>query len=310
MKAYRLLLFTLIGVVSISCRKDDAPSIAPPRDFQVQYDTDIELIEDYLDEHYMTLDAENNVTFVKIPEGGTQESIREQQQFPLQFRMLKSDRRNSNLVDGLVNDAVDYKMYYMIINEGGGDRPGVVDSVFVSYKGWRMDNVVFDQNSAPIWFENNNVVPGFRQILTQLKTAESFSDNPDGTISFNNFGNAIVFVPSGLGYFNTSPANIGSYQNLIFQVQLQSLYYRDQDRDGIKSNNEVYGDNLDVWKQDSDGDNIPDFLDIDDDGDFVLTKIEIKDPDGNYYDFESIPDCNGDTTTPGRLKKHINPLCQ
>jgi hypothetical protein len=97
---------------------------------------------------------------------------------------------------------------------------------------------------------------------------------------------------------------------LIFQIQLQSVYYRDQDRDGIKSNDEVYGDNLDVWKQDSDGDNVPDFLDIDDDGDFVLTKIEIKDPDGNYYDFESIPDCNGDTTTPGRLKKHIDPLCQ
>ena len=310
MKLYRFLLFTLLVVVSISCREDDGPSIAPPRDFQVQYNTDIELIEDYLDEHYMTVDAENNVTFVKTPEGGTQESIREQQQFPLQFRMLKSDRRNSNLVTGLVNDAVDYKMYYMIINEGGGNRPGVVDSVFVSYKGWKMDNVVFDQNNAPIWFENNNWVPGFRQILTQLKTAESFSDNPDGTINFNNFGNAVVFIPSGLAYFNTSPANIGAYQNLVFQIKLNGLYYRDQDRDGIKSNDERYGANFDIWKQDSDDDNIPDFLDIDDDGDAILTKIEIKDTDGNYFDFESIPDCNGDTTTPTRIKKHIDPSCQ
>ena len=310
MKVSHFLLFLFLSSILLSCKKDPAPVVAPPRDFQVQYDEDIVLIDDYLNEHYLTVDAENNVTFTKIPEGGTQQSIREQQLFPLQFRTLKSDRRVTNLVDGLVDDPVDYKMYYMIINEGGGVRPGVVDSVFVSYKGWKLDNVVFDQNNTPIWFENNSVVPGFRQILTQIKTAENFADNPDGIVNFNNFGNAVVFIPSGLAYFNTSPANIGAYKNLIFQIKLQSVLYRDQDRDGIRSKDERYGDNLDIWKQDSDGDNVPDFLDVDDDDDFVLTKIEIKDPEGNYYDFESIPDCNDDTTTTGRLKKHIDPLCQ
>jgi hypothetical protein len=310
MKSLRFIVLPLLVFVGISCEKDDAPSIAPPRDFAVQYTTDAQLLEDYLANNYLTVDSNNNVTIQEIPEGGTQLSILEQQEFPLQHRIVKNDRRNSNLVDGLVADPVDYKLYYIILNEGGGVSPSAVDSVFVSYKGWRMDNVVFDQNISPIWFENNNVVSGFRQILTQLRTAESFTDNPDGTVTFSNYGNALVFVPSGLGYFNTSPANIGAYQNLVFQVNLHSLYYRDQDRDGIKSKNEIYEGNFDVWKQDSDGDNIPDFLDIDDDGDNVLTKIEIKDQNGDYYDFDLIPDCNGDVTTPNRIKKHVNPECQ
>lgn len=310
MKAFRLSFILLLIISNFACEKDDAPSIAPPRDYGVQYTTDAQSIETYLEEHYLTVDASNNVTIAEIPEGGTQLSIKLQQEYPLQHVMVRNDKRNTNLVDGLVVDPTEYKLYYILLNEGGGQTPGLVDSVFVSYKGWRLDNVVFDQNDAPIWFENNNVVPGFRQILTKIKTAVSFSDNPDGTISFNNAGNVLVFIPSGLGYFNTSPTNIGAYQNLVFQIKLNGLYYRDQDKDGIKSNDERYGANFDIWKQDSDDDNIPDFLDIDDDGDAILTKIEIKDADGNYFDFESIPDCNGDTTTPTRIKKHIDPSCQ
>jgi hypothetical protein len=301
-------LFFLLMVVS--CQKDDDNVLAPPRDFAIQYATDLADIETYLNTHYMVVDAADNVAFLEIPAGGTQTSIAAQQDFPLQFKVIKNDRRITSLVDGLVADPVDYKLYYLILNEGAGNKPGVVDSVFVNYKGWKLDNTTFDQSNSPVWFENNSVVSGFRQILTEIGTAESFSDNPDGTVSFSNFGNAIVFVPSGLGYFNASPLNIGAYQCLVFQVQLQSLLYRDQDRDGIRSKDEIYGDNTNIWIQDTDGDNIPDFLDIDDDGDAVLTKVEIKDASGNYYDFSAIPDCNGDVTNPARTKKHVDPTCQ
>uniref|UniRef100_UPI00404A8DF5 FKBP-type peptidyl-prolyl cis-trans isomerase n=1 Tax=Flavobacterium sp. TaxID=239 RepID=UPI00404A8DF5 len=310
MKAFRLLSIFLLGIILFSCNKDDSPTIAPPRDYDVQYATDIELIENFLTENYLTVDANLNVTFSEIGETGTEANIFQQQDYPLQFVTVKNDKRNSNLVDGLVEDPVDYKLYYIMLNEGAGSSPSTVDSVFVSYKGWRLDDVVFDQNDSPIWFDSNNLVSGFRQMLTLMKTAESFTDNPDGTVDFLNFGNAVVFIPSGLGYFNSSPVNIGSYQNLIFQLQMKSLNYKDHDRDGIRSKDEKYGANTNIWAQDTDGDNVPDFLDIDDDGDNFLTKIEIKDANGDYYDFEDIPSCSGDVTDPNRLKKHIDPACQ
>jgi len=310
MKAIRFLILLLFVTFIFSCEKDDSPSIAPPRDYGVQYTADADTIEVYLENNYLVVDANNNATILPITDENIQTSIKEQQEYPLQYVMVRNDKRNTNLVDGLVDDATEYKLYYIILNEGGGQTPSVVDSVFVGYKGWTTKNVVFEEYQEPTWGDYNNFVSGFRQILTKVKTAESFIDNPDGTVSFANAGNVIVFIPSGLGYFNTSPSGVGAYQNLVFQIRLNGLYYRDQDRDGIRSKDERYGENLDIWQQDSDGDNVPDFLDIDDDGDSVLTKIEIKDPDGNYYDFESIPDCNGDTTTPGRLKKHIDPLCQ
>lgn len=310
MEAIRFLLLFLFVAFIFSCDKDDSPSIAPPRDYGVQYTADADTIEAYLENNYLVIDANNNATILPITDENTQTSIKLQQEYPLQYVMVRNDTRNTNLVDGLVNDATEYKLYYIILNEGGGQTPSVVDSVFVGYKGWTTKNVVFDENQEPTWGDNNNFVSGFRQILTKVKTAESFIDNPDGTVSFTNAGNVIVFIPSGLGYFNLGPNSIGSYQNLIFQIKLNSLLYRDHDRDGIRSKNEKYGTNTDIWKQDSDGDNVPDFLDIDDDGDTILTKVEIKDAEGNYYDFDAIPDCNGDTTSPDRIKKHVNPACQ
>lgn len=309
MKTFRLLTITLLGIILFSCSKDDSPTVAPPRDYDVQYLTDIEVIDTFLTNHYMTVDANLNVTFSEIGDGD-QLNIFEQQDYPLQFVTVKNDKRNSNLVDGLVEDPVDYKLYYIMLNEGVGSSPSTVDSVFISYKGMRVSDLsVFDQNEAPIWLDQNNLVSGFRQSVSMLKTAASFSDNPDGTVDFSNFGNMVVFLPSGLAYFNGSPVDIGAYQCLIFQLKLKSLNYRDHDQDGIRSKDEKYGGNLNIWTQDSDGDNIPDFLDIDDDGDNFLTKIEIKDENGDYYDFDGIPSCSGDVTNPNRVKKHLDSSC-
>ncbi|MDV7390287.1 hypothetical protein RZS08_02985, partial [Arthrospira platensis SPKY1] len=95
----------------------------------------------------------------------------------------------------------------------------------------------------------------------------------------------------------------------VFQIKLKRVFYRDHDNDGILSKDEVYGNTTHPRLQDTDGDNIPDFLDVDDDGDRVLTRIEITDSEGNIIPFDLIPDCNGNTTNPDRLKKHLDPTC-
>ena len=237
--------------------------------------------------------------------------------FPLQFKMVKNDSRVTNLVDGISKDPVEYKMYYLILNQGGGTNKATnVDSTFVSYRGWKLDNDEFDRNDTPFWSSypalttaEISLISGFRQFIPLLNPAESTVDNGDGTTSFVNAGVGVVFIPSGLGYYNTSRTGIPAYSPLVFTVRLDKVKYRDHDNDGIWSKNEDLNHNGDNFDDDTDGDNVPDFLDGDDDGDHTLTKFEIVNGQGVRYPFEAfdqIPDCQGNTTG---LKKHLDPSC-
>ena len=80
------------------------------------YDEDILEIEEYLHNNFITVDGDFNATVEVIPEGGTQTSIWDQTTYPLQFVTLKNDGRVTNKTDGRVNDDVEYKVYYLIIN--------------------------------------------------------------------------------------------------------------------------------------------------------------------------------------------------
>jgi FKBP-type peptidyl-prolyl cis-trans isomerase FkpA len=324
-----VLLIAVFSSVIFSCKKDDDDvTITPPRDRSEQYSDDIATIDAYLEGHYMTVDADMNVTISKIPTENSSDyvSIKDQTEYPLQFtEPVYNDNRASLLKGGRVIDPVEYKLYYIILNEGGGQRPTTVDSCFVEYRGWNFDNVEFDRTSTPNWItfpsfsdEQVSFISGFRQILPKMKTPETVTPNDDGTISYSNFGNCVVFIPSGLAYFNLSRGvNIPPYSNLVFQIKLKGLRYNDHDRDKILSKDEYYdpsGDaDIGLFNQDSDGDGIPDFLDTDDDGDGVLTRNELKIPGTTpqqYYQFNDIPSCSGDQVDPNRTKKHLDPLCQ
>lgn len=320
-----VLLIAVLSTVIFSCKKDDDDvTITPPKDRIVQYQTvDAGLIETYLEENYMIVDADMNVTIAKITDPLTQVSIKDQTDYPLQFiENVKNDTRQTYLKGGRIDDQADYKLYYIILNEGGGQRPTTVDSSFVDYKGWNFSNVEFDRTSSPVWTSfpssTNEFISGFRQILPKLKTPETVTPNDDGTISYSNYGNCVVFIPSGLAYFNLSRgANIPAYSNIAFQIKLKGLRYNDHDRDKILSKDEIYnpsGDtDIELFNQDSDNDGIPDFLDADDDADGVLTRNELKIPGTIpqlYYQFNDIPDCDGNQVDPNRTKKHLDPICQ
>ncbi|MFY0482248.1 FKBP-type peptidyl-prolyl cis-trans isomerase, partial [Flavobacterium sp. PLA-1-15] len=216
---------------------------------------------------------------------------------------------------------------------------------FVTYRGWTLDNSQFDIRNSPTWFTfpqisstEISVISGFRQFTSLLKSGDS-SENPDtGEITFSNYGSGVVFIPSGLGYFNRYQDNIPSYSPLVFTVRLHKIRERDHDRDGVKTKYESFGSE-DPYTIDTDGDGIPDFLDVDDDGDGYLTIREITKPTGEdvpytgpskYYPFDpivdnpatpedetetrGIPNCdsnpaNVDYTNPARLRRHLDPTC-
>lgn len=331
-----LVLITLLCFGTIlfnACNKEDTPT-SSLRDRQVVYDENIIEIREYLETNYLTFDANNNVTAELIPEGGTQTSIWETYAVDnfnntgvrsVPYKEVKNDIRRTLYTDGEGTDDVNYKLYYIKINEGGGVAPTSLDSTFVAYKGWNLNNVVFDQNNTGRWFTfpepNMSSISGFRQILSEIKTEGSYSVGGDGVVTHYDYGDIIVFIPSGLAYFGTTLTNISAYSPIAFRIKLFSRKERDHDGDRVLSNYEDFsydnngdriygidGDN-DFFNDDTDGDKTPDFLDVDDDGDGFLTKFEIRyEPDqvGNpgvydYYDYSSIPTCNG------TLKKHLDP---
>jgi len=311
------MLMVLISFLSFSCKDDDdATTVTPPNDRTEQYASDIDSIEKYLKSNYMTLDSDLNAVITEIPTGGSQVSIWDQTDYPLNSITVKNDTRLTIRTDGGIEDPVEYKLYYILLNEGGGQNPLTIDSSFVDYRGWNLDNVEFDRTSTPVWTSypiTNVFISGFRQILPIMKTAESIVENPDGTINYINAGNCLVFIPSGLAYYNSPQgANLPAYSSIVFQINLKTLDKIDHDSDRILSYMELYGTETDYFMQDSDGDLIPDFLDTDDDGDGFLTRNEFKisgtDPQ-EYYDFTTIPDCSGNTINPIRLKRYLDPSC-
>ncbi len=325
MKSVLKIALLVVGITTLfSCTKSDDVTIVPPRPHAEVYAEDIVKIEEFLANHYVTVDADFNTTFTQIAAGGTETPI--SQMTELEFKEVNA------------ND-ITYKLYYLKLREGSGENPTRVDSAFVSYKGNTVlkttsegANVftqnVFEYSQTPVWFALDQVITGWAEIIPRFKTG-THTLNANGTITFEDFGAGVLFVPSGLGYYNRNVSSIPEYSPLIFNFKLYNLRFRDHDQDGILSKYE-YGD-FDGIPTDTDGDGIPDYLDVDDDGDGYLTKFEIKKPlplqagqgSSLSYPFDpvlddpltptvdesepkGIPDASGDGTTPTRLRRHLD----
>lgn len=345
---YKIALSLLTIVASVSCQKssDDVQL----RGRQVVYDENISEIESYLKNNYLVINGDE--VEVKAIDAA-QTSIWDEYKDvnfgnEVPYKMVKNDLRNTIFTDGLYNDPVDYKMYYIVINEGGGQSPITIDSTYTAYKGWNFDNEVFDENTSGRWFTfpetSNASISGFRQILPEIKTAESSSlDSSSGLVTYTNYGNVVVFIPSGLAYFNKNISIIGAYSPIAFQIKLFALKERDHDFDHILTKYEDLNGNGDFFDDDTDGDKAPNFMDVDDDGDGFLTRREIKKPstensgESLYYPYNPIlvddpstpeneietkgiprkftgPVVNGyptpvdeDYTDPTRLRRHLDP---
>jgi FKBP-type peptidyl-prolyl cis-trans isomerase FkpA len=191
------------------------------------------------------------------------------------------------------DEIVPHNMYYIINREGNGQNPSVADSVFVSYKGFRpYSDDVFDSKPFPVWLDNVFNIRGFKEFTSFLKRGDVIINN-DGTYDFENFGIGFVIMPSKLGYYDNSTSKIPAYSPLIFQVNLHTLNVTDHDLDTINSIEEDLNGDNDLFNDDTDEDGIPNFQDIDDDNDGILTKDEYDQNGDNLpddSDNDGIPD--------------------
>ena len=332
-KYYFILLITTVSL--FSCSKDNAQAeITPPRDYATQYATELNDIETYLKENYIDVTVDQDVTITKIPAGGTQPSIwsyKDNTSFP---KLLSRDVKLH---------AITYKLYYLVLREGVGESPSNVDEVYTTYRGEYLASTVVEgaaKQTTTVFEEWKNepqranlfgYIRGWKEIFPQFKTGNSAS-NVDGTVSYTGFGAGVMFIPSGLAYYSSGNAGIPAYSPLIFSFKLYAMKRLDHEYqfvgqtmvpipDGILSYQEDLDGDGYVWTKeelpvgainpdDTDGDGIPDFLDTDDDGDGVSTRKEITDSNGKLIPFALIPSCDGNTTDPLRIKKHLDKSCK
>lgn len=282
-----LKAFSLIALITFfaSCKKDDDANVAPPRDYGVQYASDKDSIETFLKTHSidlntMTMDA----TFPLINKDNTDPSIWTQTEYPL--KNIKVTR----------ND-VEYTVYYLSFREGVKDSPTLGDNINFTYRGTIFDGTQFDfrqysSTEIPVY----GLIPGWWDIMPLFKSGIYVEGNEGEPAAFTDFGAGAMFLPSGLAYFNASPGGlVPTYACMAFTFQLLDVTYTDLDSDGILNKNEVAKPGDSVEYNDTDGDETPNYLDSDDDGDGRLTKDElrIKGQTNVFYKYEDIFDASG-----------------
>lgn len=340
---YKILSVVIFCVILASCSNNSNDDTTAIRDYAEQYATDLASIESYLDTHYLTYDADYNVTFDTLLPTSGHSSIRTDSSFHLGDTTI-------------VEDGINYKVYFIKFREGTQRRPTQVDSAYVSYKGTKLKKKatggedVFDSAQTPVWFKLQEVITGWAHMIPNFKTGTYTGGSGGDPIAYDNYGAGVMFLPSGLAYYQNSAGTISSYTPIVFSFKLLELQYRDHDGDGILSKDErnltepsplninpltnwcenpylgydFNGDGtLEIYDTDKDG--IPNMYDIDDDGDNYTTRSETKKrtvdlivtgPLGHYpfnptlTESKGVPNCgNSDFSSSTRLRKYLDPTC-
>lgn len=292
-----VLIFTLLF---ISCRNDDDGLVGLPevaRDDQQAVDGP--LLLSYLETHYFNSSdilaisnpSMNDIEITELPKDEFGD-----------YLPLPNPTENTLLIDAVETLSVnyldtDYDYYILRINQGGGNTFSFADDIRLNYSGNIADGTVFDSSTSPVVFDLTSLIPAWTLVAPTFNTAENFMFNNDGTISYNDAGVGVMFLPSGLGFYSSSTEDgaVSSYSNLIFKFEIFQFEQNDHDNDGVPSYLEdIDGNGFVVDIEDNtDGDNVADFLDVDDDGDGVLTINEDLEPD---TDLNVDADGDGDPT--------------
>jgi len=263
MKIKNLLVLFAICLAIFSCKKDDDDS--DDYDAASQSIIDDNTLIEYLKTHYLN-------------EDGALDTITNGQS------SLMVDSRLG--VQEIEYNEVDYKLYYLVKNEGSTISPSSVDSIYATYTGMLLDSTVFDSKTTFSWNIGSSaailssLIPGWQYGFTNFKGG-TIVQYEDESFDFEDYGEGILFIPSGLAYGNVSSGIIEENSPLIFEIALKSVNLIDHDYDGVDSKFEDLDGDNNLNNDDTDGDEIPNYYDDDDDGDGVLTIDEDANGDGD-----------------------------
>jgi FKBP-type peptidyl-prolyl cis-trans isomerase FkpA len=103
----------------------------------------------------------------------------------------------------------DSGLRYLITEEGSGDKPTVNSTVTVNYKGYTLNDVVFDETtSGPVTFELVRLIPAWQEGIPLSKKE----------------GKITLLCPSGLAYGSKGSGSIEPNEPLIFEIEVVDFY--------------------------------------------------------------------------------------
>jgi len=259
MKSRYLLLLLVVFTLLFSCKKNgsniNSVSVDPAKQAKVDNDS----LVAYLQTHYLNTDG--NLWTIKNGERSLYEDV---------------------ITQDVTFQDVNYKFYYLVVNEGTTIAPARSDSVLVKYSGFLLDSVKFDSRVLT-WLDLTSVVQGWKYGFPHFKGGEKVI-NPDESLSYINNGKGFIFFPSGLGFQDIPTATIPANSPLIFKIELNEVVHADHDNDGIWSHLEDLDNDGEVVGDDTDNDGFSNYRDPDDDGDTIKTRDEDVNGNGNVFD--------------------------
>lgn len=228
-------MFAFVFVTIWSCKKDDGPGIevVPPRLLsEVALENDA-TIKDFLDNHFYNYEEFANpgpnfnyrIVIDTIAGNNSDKTPLSQQ---VLTEVVKVSSTDLNLPSEETD--IEHTLYYLIAREGIGNQATAKDSVYLNYRGKRLDGTVFDSRlGSPTWFdlpgtlsETVQVPPavtGFRNGVAKFKAGGEIIDKGDGTFEVAGSGIGLIIMPSGLAYFQNSTVG-QAYAPLLFEVNL------------------------------------------------------------------------------------------
>ncbi len=304
----KAILAMAVSILLFSCGNDDGPDVEliPPRLLSEVVTEDEAALTEYLQTHFYNYEDFENppadfdfrivLDTIAGANGDKRPLIND-----VQSLALEVSSEDFGLED---NETVSHTLYYLIPRNGTGETPTVADSTYIRYEGSLLSGVTFDATSDYTWQYLPFFLRGYSQAVARIQVGSDIVVNPDGTTEITNAGVGVIFLPSGLAYFNGSSNGIPPYSPLIFKVSV-GLFVSDTDydNDGIPSIMEDLNGDGDVTNDNTDADQeqrfrapaLPNHLDSDDDGDGIPTRDEIEiDAQGNITfpdsDNDGIPD--------------------
>ncbi len=257
-------------LMASSCKEDEPTPEIPIKDRIEQYNNvEKDSIEVYMKTHYYVLDAQYNVTIDTIDPAGSHMSIWDDPNLQI---LQVTDPNEDNLV---------YDLYYIPFRIGDSKQIHKMDKVLMAYKGWLLNNEVFDEriDNLPVWTEISKVIKAWQEVIPNFKDG-TYIDNGDGTFTFSGYGAGMLITPSGLGYYQFTQNKIPAYSPLVFSFKT-FVNDDDIDNDHVKNIDEDIDQDGNVFNDDTDQDKIYNIYDSDDDGDGISTKDEDANGDGD-----------------------------
>ncbi len=280
MKIKYLFLATALLVLFFSCKKDE--DNLEPFDHVAQALKDDETIRTYLETHFYIPPA-NDEHFGEVKKIEANET-------PMINQAVEQEVNFSS---------ISFKIYYIKDTPDGVNMaPTRIDSALVNYKGLLLDEAktVFDKNESYTFWANlyGGVINGWTYALPNFNSGINVT-TIGMPFEFDQTGKGIIIIPSGLAYRNLGTATIGANEPIMFHVEMALVKRNDQDRDGVKSIYEDYNGDGDNKDDDTDGDGVSDFIDVDDENDGILTIYESVDANGDGNPDDAL-DTDGDNT--------------